>query len=152
MMSLALTVLAAIFAPPAFAHPGGHDGGQDGGDEYRSPVAAPAPVVLVIPETLPALATALRDRVTAAETALAGLKISDHHRECTTIKSLAAAAPSRALTLPAGEQATIASTATHLQAQSDALVSTATKNDATGAKTAISAMRADIDTLAGLAK
>lgn len=147
-MKFTSIALAVTIPTLAFAHPGGHDGGG----EYRAPATAPAPVVLVVPDTLPALVTSLRGGLTAAETALAGLKISDLYRECTTLKTLAAAAPSRAVGLAPTDQATAAATATHLGAQADALISAATKNDTTVTKSTIAAIRSDIDTLAALVK
>jgi hydroxypyruvate isomerase len=137
-----------MIAKPALAHPGGHDGG-----EYHRPAPkVAAPTATVIPDTFPGVVSALRDGATAAETAVTASKIADLHRSCGTMNDLATAAPAKATGLAAHAQATVATTVTHLQTMVAELVAAADKGDATGAKAAITAIRADVDMLGGLAK
>ena len=147
MKKFLFLVLAGLVGNPAFAHPGGYE------DEYYRPAPrVVAPSASVVPETYPGVVSALRDGATAAETALTASKIADLHRSCGTMKDLATAAPDKATTLAADAQATVATTVTHLQTKVAELVAAADKGDNTGAKAAITAVRADIDVLAGLVR
>lgn len=147
MKCFSLVVLVGLVTGPAFAHPGGHE------DEYYRPAPkAAAPTATVIPDTYSGVVTALREGLTAAETALTASKIADLHRSCGAMKDLATAAPPKSGFLTAAEQTTVATTAAHLQTKVAELVAAADKGDTTGAKAAITAIRADADVLAGFAK
>jgi hypothetical protein len=147
MRSPAIVLLAlAALSSPALAHPGGHEG-----DAYYRPTRRPAEPT-VIPETLAGVVSALRDGVTAVSTALDAGKIADLRRACVNLTDLAAAVPGKADSLSADARAKAATTATHLQQKAAELYSAAAAGDAPAGKTAIVAIAADIDVLAGLVK
>jgi hypothetical protein len=141
-----MALLWTAVTVPASAHPGGHD------EEYYTPAPQPAPPpATVIPETYGGVVDALREHLTAAETARAAFKIVDLRNTCATMKDLAAAAPGKATALSAAAAATVATAVAHLQEQLAALTTAAESADVAGGDGAIAAIRADVDTLARFA-
>ena len=148
-VSLFPTLLLLLSTSPAFAHPS-----HDGGEPYRPTAPAPAapPPSMVIPATYPEVVAALRERLTATEAALTAAKIVDLHAACANLKDLATSLPSKTASLPADARATIDTTAPHLALKVAELVASADKGDTAGTKTALTAVKADIDVLAGFLK
>ncbi len=139
--------LAAVFllavSAPVLAHPAGHE-------RDSAAKTAPPPPRTAIPESFSGVVSALSEQLTAAETALDAFKLADLHRSCASIAALSAAAPTKAETLDATDQATVETTATHLQEKVAEAVTTSTKGDIDAAKAAIADVRSDIDVLRGL--
>jgi hypothetical protein len=138
-------MIGVALSSPALGHPGGHEGGG-----YYRPATPTEPTV--IPETLPGVVAALRERVTAVSTALDASKIADLHRGCVNLVDLASAVPTKSDALSADAKAKAATASTHVQQKVAELYAAASKGDTAAGKTAIAAITADVDLLAGLAK
>jgi hypothetical protein len=141
-----LVLITAVLPASALAHPGGHDGSG----YYRPPSRVTEPTI--IPETLPEVVSALRERVGVVSTALDAGKIADLHRACVNLTDLASAVPAKTQALPTEASARAATTATHLQQKIAELYSAATAANVTAGKEAIAAITADVDVLEGFTK
>lgn len=132
-----------MLTSPASAHPSGHE--TD--DYYRPSPRASATLPPPIPDTYAGVVEALRTRLSSAEIALAGLKISDLRREGSLIRDLAIAVPGKAATLSASTQVSVATSSSQIQVKVAELVRAAEKGDMAGAKAAVAAVRAEIEVL-----
>lgn len=141
-----LSLLLLSLTAPASAHPGGHD---DMHSRPR-PLAPPAPPAAVIPADFAGTVAAMKERATAAGTALDGMKIIDVHHAARALTELSAALLPKTSSLSAEGKAAAATSIPVLEAQIAALIVAADKGNATNGKAALTTLQTELDKLAAL--
>ncbi len=145
-MKTALIALSLLFAPSAFAHPGGHG---------HAPAPIPqeeAPKAASTPDTYLGIVSELREQQGAAKEALDGDKIASLHRACARLVELADAVPGKAAGLAGEGAARAKEIGARIGEAANAIKASATNGDKPAATKGLAALLADVDGLAALAK
>lgn len=113
------------------------------------PAPAPAPAASTpIPSTYAAIVAELRTQATGIDAAISKGNVADMRAGAKRVVDLATAVAGKVDSLPADARASATAEATRVKAKANEILAAADKNDMPSAKTAVAAMKTDIEALA----